>query len=169
MPQDSANIDTDTPPLDEALTDFIQHHVLINMATRDAGNLPTVTRGLGCRVSPDRRRITVFISVPRSEDVLRNLRDNGAIAVVFSRPATHQAFQVKAGDATVVALEDGDRAIISAYGVSLVENIRQLGYQDPFASAMAAAVNDEAVGVTFTPTAAFVQTPGPAAGRRLRG
>lgn len=45
------NMNTDTPLLDEALADFIQHHVSINVATRDAGNLPTLTRALGCRVS----------------------------------------------------------------------------------------------------------------------
>jgi hypothetical protein len=168
MPHDVANMNTDTPLLDEVLADFIQHHVSINVATRDAGNLPTLTRALGCRVSPDRRRITVFISVPRSEELLRNLRDNGAIAAVFSRPTTHQTIQVKASDATIVALEDGDRALMAAYGATFIEDIRQIGYQDPFASAMVSAVDEEAVGIAFTPTAAFVQTPGPAAGQPLR-
>lgn len=168
MPDDVANMNAETPLLDEALADFIQHHVSINVATRDADNLPALTRGLGCRVSPDRRRITVFISVPRSEELLRNLRDNGAIAAVFSRPTTHQTIQVKASDATIVALENGDRALMAAYRATFIEDIRQIGYRDPFASAMVLAVDEEAVGIVFTPTAAFVQTPGPAAGQPLR-
>ena len=168
MPHDPGNMSTDAPLLDEALVDFIQHHVSVNVATRDAGNRPTLTRALGCRVSPDRRRITLFISVPRSEELLRNLRTNGAIAAVFSRPTTHQTIQLKANDATIVALADGDRALMAAHGASFVEEIRQIGYRDPFASAMLTAVNEEAVGVEFTPTAAFVQTPGPSAGQPLR-
>jgi hypothetical protein len=160
---------TDTPLLDEALLDFVQHHVAINVAARDASNLPTLTRALGCRVSPDRRRITLFISVPRSETLLRCLRDNGAIAAVFSRPSTHQTIQVKGGDAMIVALEKGDREIMAAYGDSFIEDIRQIGYRDPFASAMVAAQREEAVGVAFTPREAFVQTPGPTAGQPLRG
>jgi len=168
MPHEPGNMNNDAPLLDAALADFIQHHVSINVATRDAANRPTLTRALGCRVSPDRRRVTLFISVPRSEELLRDLRANGTIAVVFSRPTTHQTIQLKAGDAAIVALEDGDRALMAAYGASFVEEIRQIGYRDPFASAMVSALDEDAVGVVFTPTAAFVQTPGPAAGQPLR-
>jgi len=168
MPRDTGNMSTDAPLLDEALADFIQHRVSVNVATRDAENRPTLTRALGCRVSPDRRRVTLFISVPRSEELLRDLRANGAIAVVFSRPTTHQTIQLKGNDAAIVALADGDRALITAHSASFVEEIRQIGYRDPFASAMTAALDEEAVAVVFTPSAAFVQTPGPAAGQPLR-
>lgn len=160
---------TDAPLLDEELADFVQHHVAINVAGRDADNVPTLTRALGCRISPDRRRITLFLSVPRSEALLRCLRDNGAIAAVFTRPSTHQTIQLKAGDAQIVALENNDREIMAAHGASFIEDIRLIGFRDPFASAMVEAQREEAVGVVFTPREAFVQTPGPAAGQRLRG
>jgi hypothetical protein len=169
MPPNTNSSNAEAPLLDEALAEFIQHHVAINVATRDADNRPTVTRALGCRVSSDRRRITVFVSVPRSGESLRNVHDNGAIAVVFSRPSTHQTFQVKARDASVVVLEAGDRALMANQSTSFVDEIRQIGYRDPFAGAMVSALDEETVGIVFTPKAVFVQTPGPAAGQPLRG
>jgi len=99
--------------------------------------------------------------------VLRDLRAGGRIAVVFSRPSTHETLQLKAQGATIVPVEERDRAQIRACGQSLADEIRQLGYEEPFVSALAAVAEDDAVGVTFTPTAAFVQTPGPSAGRPL--
>lgn len=157
----------DGPVLDAAHADFIQHHVTINVASRDAACVPSLTRALGCRVSADRRRLTVFLSVPRSGAVLRDVRAGGAIAVVVTRPSTHEAIQIKGTDAVIVPLEDGDRALMRAFGASFIEDICRIGYRDPFAGAMTAALADEAVGVAFTPTAAFVQTPGPRAGQRL--
>jgi hypothetical protein len=62
-----------------------------------------------------------------------------------------------------------DREIMAAHGASFIEDIRQIGFRDPFASAMVAAQREEAVGVVFTPREAFVQTPGPSAGQPLRG
>lgn len=99
--------------------------------------------------------------------MLRDLRAGGRIAVVFSRPSTHETLQLKAQGAAIVPVEERDRAQIRACGQSLADEIRQLGYEEPFVSALAAPAEDDAVGVTFTPTAAFVQTPGPSAGRPL--
>ena len=157
----------DPPLLDEVHAVFIQRRVSINVGARDADNVPTLARALGCRVSPDRRRVTVFLSVPRSGALLKNIRDNGAIAVVISRPSTHQAIQLKGADAEAGPLEEGDRALIAAYEDSFVEELLQIGYRETFARAVVSGQSDEIVGVTFTPVAAFVQTPGPAAGQRL--
>lgn len=155
------------PLLDEAYAELIQHRVSINVASRNVARVPSLTRAFGCRVSPDRRQVTIFLSVPRSEQLLKDLRATGALAAVFTRPSTHQTVQLKGGDAAIVPLAEGDRALMRAYGAGFVEEIRALGYRDPFASAMMMAVTEEAVAVRFTPTAAFDQTPGPKAGQRL--
>jgi hypothetical protein len=111
--------------------------------------------------------VTVFLSVQRAEQLLKDLRAGGAVAVVFTRPTTHQTIQLKGNEAAIVPLVDGDRELMRAYGSGFLEEIRAIGYRDPFASAMMMAVAEEAVGVRFTPTAAFEQTPGPQAGQRL--
>lgn len=160
---------SNTPLLDEANADFIQHHVAINLAARDAGNVPALTRALGCRVSPDRRRVTVFVSPARAEKLLQCLPQNGAIAAVFSRPSTHQTLQLKGVDAVAGPVSEGDRQRIAAYRDSFVEELLRIGHPPAFAAAVISAFTDDAVGVTFTPTAAFVATPGPNAGQRLKG
>jgi hypothetical protein len=154
--------------LDEAHAAFIQSHVAINVGARDADNVATLARALGCRVSADRRMVTVFVSVPRSQSLLDNLRANGAIAVVISRPSTHQTIQLKGTDAAIAPIEDADRATIAAYLESFVEDLASIGYRENFARIVLSGAEDQVVAVTFTPTAAFAQTPGPGAGARLR-
>jgi hypothetical protein len=160
---------TDTPLLDAAQAEFLQDRVAINVAARDAHNVPTLTRALGCRVSPDRRRVTVFVSPARAEKLLAGVRDNGAIAAVFTRPSTHETLQLKGRDASVVPLEAGDRESMATHRESFVGELQKIGYTDTFAHGVIAVLNDDAVGVAFTPSAAFVATPGPAAGQRLKG
>lgn len=157
----------DAPVLDEAHAAFIQHRVSVHVASCGAGGVPSLVRALGCRVSADRRVVTVFLSVARSESVLRDLRAGSLVAAVFSRPSTHETLQLKGAGATVAPLQDGDRTLIQSYGQGLAEEICALGYDAPFAKAIAIAATDDAVGIAFTPNAAFVQTPGPAAGRPL--
>jgi hypothetical protein len=128
--------------LDETYGEFIQRRVSIIMASCNAAHVPSLARAFGCRVSPDRRQVTVFLSVPRSEQLLKDVRAGGAVAVVFSRPSTHQTIQLKGGDAAIVPLADGERACMRAYGEGFVAEIRALGYRDPFASAMMMAVAD---------------------------
>lgn len=153
--------------LDEARAAFIQRFVGINVAARDADRLPSVTRGLGCKVSTDRREVTVFVSVPRAERVLAALRDNGVIAVVFGQPTTHASLQLKGSDARIGPLEDGDRAVIEACRESFVADLAQVGYTPEFARASVPSSDEELVAVRFTPSAVFDQTPGPGAGQRL--
>ena len=155
------------PQLDEAQALFITRRVSMSMASCDAACAPSVARAFGCRVSPDRRTITVFLAVPYSSALLENLRNGAAVAVAFTLPSTHETLQFKGRHAQIVALADGDRALMRAYGQSFHDELDALGYHDPFASAIVAGVEEDAVGVCFEPVAAFEQTPGPTAGRSL--
>ena len=159
---------SEEPLLDEAHTAFMQRRVAINVGARDADNVATLTRALGCRVSADRRVVTVFVSVARAQQLLDNVRANGAIAVVITRPSTHQTIQLKGTDAVITSIEESDRATIAAYVDSFVEDLASIGYRENFARTVLSGKDDEVVAVTFTPTAAFAQTPGPGAGARLR-
>lgn len=155
--------------LNEMHGDFIQHRVSINVASRDADNMPSMCRALGCRVSQDRRQVTVFIPRDHSRKLLDDISTSGVIAVVFSRPSTHETIQLKGSDATVTTLETGDTAIIAKFIQNFVQELSAIGHPSELASAILSSANNESLAVTFSPSVAFVQTPGPAAGNRLQG
>lgn len=158
-----------TVVLERERAEFIQTRVSINLAARDADNRPVLSRALGCRVSPDGRQVIVFVSVARSQAVLRCVRANGVLAAVFTRPSTHETLQLKTTDAAPVPLVPGDIDRIAAYRESLVADLGQIGFSGEIARAVVSSVDDDFLGIQFTPNAAFVSTPGPNAGQRLRG
>lgn len=157
----------DSTPLDAANAAFIGCGVMVSVASRDANLAPSVVRALGCRVAPDRRRVTVLLAGSQSAALLRDLRDTRAIAVVFSQPSTHRTIQLKGSDALVGAPEPGDAALIEANCTALVRDMVPAGYPESFVRTLLAFEPHDLVAVTFAPSAAFAQTPGPHAGKRL--
>jgi len=157
----------DAPLLDEAHAAFIQHRVSMTVASHSAESVPSLTRAFGCRVSDDRGEVTVFVAAPQSAALLQNVRDGGAVAVVFSRPSTHETLQLKGTRARTAPAQHGDYAIMRAYAESFCHELEGLGFGAAYAAAMTSALQTQMVGVTFQPSAAFVQTPGPAAGTPL--
>jgi len=156
------------PVLDEAHAAFIQRCVSINVASCDAGKIPEVARALGCRVSSDRCEVTVFLAADTCTGLVSCLEKNGAIAVVFNRPSTHQAIQLKGNSASLKPAEEGDLTIMADYSTSFVDDLMSIGYVESFARAVIPLPVGKLLAVTFMPTEAFVQTPGPNAGQPLR-
>lgn len=158
---------TDPPLLDAAQATFLCGPVSINVASHDAGQVPSITRAYGCRVAADRREVVVFLSKPHSTAILRDLAAGAPIAVVFSRPLTHETLQLKGASGRIQPLAPGDREIMLACGAAFSAEIITLGYSERFSLALMAPAGDDAVGVAFMPDAVFEQTPGPKAGMRL--
>lgn len=161
------------PLLSAPFATFLEGGMSINVAARDARNLPSISRALGCRFSRDRRRLTVFLSRSQAAAVLADVRENGAIAVVFADPATHESWQFKGGDAREEPLARGDAGRIRAYVETFVRDVTPLGYPPDlirllFTSPREAPAPGDWTTVTFTPAAVFTQTPGQAAGERVR-
>jgi hypothetical protein len=155
------------PLLDEEHAAFIQSGVSMLAASRDATNAPKLARALGCRVSPDRRRVAVFLAASQAVEVLAAIRATGTVAVGFNLPSTHRSLQLKGTDAVVSPLEAGDLEIAARYAAAFVDDIQLLGYDARLGRALLASEPAELVAVGFTPSSAFVQTPGPRAGARL--
>lgn len=154
------------PLLGPAEVELIQGGVSISVAARTAELVPAVSRALGCRVASDRRQVTVFLSKAIAASVLSCLEANGAIAVVFTLPSTHQTLKLKGGDAMVLDIEPTDLPLVEAYRRRFAEDLLSIGYSREFAEGVAPRM-DDLVAVRFTPSAAFDQTPGPGAGRAL--
>ena len=154
------------PPLDADNAAFIQGGVSVIVATRNSECVPDVVRGCGCRVSRDRRRITVLVEPGRADTLLGDIAANGMIAVVFSQPSTHRTIQLKGSDARIVKVTAADRAIAARHLRDWSEDLCRIGYTPEFANAVRGDVPRLAA-IAFTPSAAFQQTPGPGAGKPL--
>lgn len=148
---------------------LIRRRVSVIVGSRDAQNRPHVMRAVGCRLSDDGRRITVFMSPSSSAQVLADLRANRQIAVVFSEPSSNHTVQFKGSDAVVAPIAPGDESTVDTYLRNFIDEIAQLGFPADVAQTILRRTDrDDLVAVHFTPTAGFEQTPGPAAGKALR-
>jgi hypothetical protein len=146
---------------------FIQSGVSIGIATCDRHNVPSQVRATGCRVSPDRGTVTIFVSATQATQVLADIRDRATVAVVFSEPSTHRTVQIKASDAVISGIADGDLAAVDAYRDAFARELEPLGFSDAVIRALLACPPADIVALSFTPTEAFSQTPGPKAGEPL--
>jgi hypothetical protein len=153
--------------LDAALADFIRGGVSVVIASCNARLEPDVVRGCGCRVSRDLRRVTVLFDRSRSGRVLEDLASNGRIAVVYTQPSTHRTIQLKGTDASMVRPVPADRLLARDHLGMWIEELHQLGYTREYAAAVWGPLPESLAAITFTPSSAFQQTPGPAAGRPL--
>ena len=154
-------------PLDAGHAAFIQGPVSVIVASRNAELVADVVRGCGCRVSRDRRQVTVLIEPGRASTLLDDVAANGMIAVVFSQPSTHKTIQLKGTDARVVPITAADRATAQRHLREWAEDLGRIGYTAPF-SAVLHGGSGPLAAIRFTPTAAFQQTPGPDAGQPIR-
>lgn len=140
--------------------------VSIIVGSRDAGLRPHVMRAVGCRLSDDRRRVSLLMPEHSSRLVLEDLRENGQIAVVFTEPSSNRTLQVKGADACVAPCGADDGALAERYLDGFVAEIGQLGFSREVAHSILSR-GAPLVAVHFSVAAAFEQTPGPAAGEPL--
>jgi hypothetical protein len=155
------------PLLDATHAAFIQRGVAIALSSRDGANVPVAAHACGCRVSPDRRRVRIFVPVRAAQALLAAVRATSAVAAVFCEPATDRTIQLKGTDASVVPMTATDSARLPAYADAMVAQMALCGFSEAYARTAWDMSPDELVAVTFTPVAAFVQTPGPRAGAPL--
>jgi hypothetical protein len=142
-------------------------HLSILAASHGPKNIPFVARALGYRLSPDARQLTLIVSAGEAGELLKQVADNGMIAAVFALPSTHQALQVKGSDARAEKLAKTDLQLARSYQQAFVDHLVKLGYPREVFEAMLEVDPGELRAVTFTPTAAFSQTPGPGAGHAI--
>jgi hypothetical protein len=152
--------------IDAELARFLQGAVSIIVASRNAANQPELVRAHGCRVSRDRRTLRLFVDAGQAGALLEDVRQNGLVAVVFTQPGTHRSLQVKGEGARVVRLRADEAARVEAYRVAMVGELGRIGISEALTRALLSA-HGGAVALEFSPTQAFVQTPGPDAGRPL--
>ncbi len=154
--------------LDERIAGFIVGpDISMALASRDAQHVPSLFKASGCRVNAERTRVTVFVDQHFGASLVRDLRAGGPVAAVFSVPATHRTLQLKGERAEVGSVTPADREYVRAHVDAIVAHIAALGYAEAALRCYFHYAPEQLVAVSFTPTAAFEQTPGPGAGNRL--
>lgn len=154
-----------SPTPSPELVQFVQSGISVLVGSRDARLMPDCSRAVGARVEDDGGTMTVYLPPVTSQVTLANLRDNGRIAVAFSRPADHRSVQVKGRVLEIREADAADREWIDRYRGELVQNWGFVGVPPRFTLR---AVSWPSQAVRFRIESWFVQTPGPDAGAALQ-
>ncbi|APW44345.1 hypothetical protein [Rhodoferax saidenbachensis] len=137
------------------------------VSSADAALRPSIMRAVGSTITPDGRTVTVYLARRQSRQLLQDLAATGRIAVVFSQPYSHRTLQLKADSVRTRPMEDADQATLAQYLQGMEQEVTRVGFNPSFTHAMLAYAQADVVSVSFEPTEAFDQTPGPRAGERL--
>lgn len=147
--------------IDDDQRTFFESGIAVLIGTRDARLFPECVRAAGARVEPGGREVTVFLPVATGACTLANLRDNGRIAVCFSRAFDHRSIQVKGRVLEVRAASEVDRGAVDRYRAALAEAWNWVGVPTQITLRM----NQwPCHAVRFRVEGVYSQTPGPGAG-----
>lgn len=152
------------PPLADDHAAFVSGPVSIVAASRDARNVPSIGRAAGCVVAPERRSVAIFIAQAQAPQLVEDVAASGQIAVVYTRPSTNRSLQLKGTDARTRPPTAAELAAVARYVEAFGGEITPLGHSMEQARTLFRHQEGDLVAVEFTPTSAFVQTPGPGAG-----
>ncbi len=148
-------------PLSDELFDLLEGPSIMHLATRDAQLQPTSVLAFGLRVEAEGREVTVFLPVALSELVLRNLRDNGQMALSVVRPTNNRALQLKGLWLGERRTDEADRAFLSRYRDEITQELGMVGVPR---SMWRRVIWWPALALRMELRDVFVQTPGPGAG-----
>lgn len=148
---------------------FIQTGVSISLAASAANRLPSMSRGLGCKVLARGRKVCVFVRRSQSAELLANIAATGKVANVFSLPSTNRTVQLKGADAAVRPFEAKDLPVIDGHIADFLREVLPMQLTEDVVRAVLAYSPDDLATVVYTPCAAFLQTPGAKAGQPLNG
>ncbi len=149
----------------EVIAMFLDRAIVAIGGTRDKELVPHVHRVSGWRCSPDRKTITCLIPEEFAPDLMSSLEDNGQFALTVCEVPSHETYQFKGDYVSSRPSDETDRADFERCRGRFAERIVMLfGFAE---EACRAFVPRPSIAVTFQVREIFVQTPGPAAGRRL--
>lgn len=146
------------------LTELMESGVSILVGTRDAKLRPECVRAVGARIHAGGESLTVYLPEAVALRTLKNLDDNGQVAVTFSRPIDHRTIQVKGTCLGVRPAGEEDRLLQEDYLAALREQLQLVGLPRVVTRRMRWWPS---VAVRVSVRELFQQTPGPQAGARL--
>ena len=153
--------------LDSDNAAFIQTGVSISLASCGPDHLPSMSRGLGCKLLDGGGQVCVFVRRSQSETLLDHISHSSRVANVFSLPSSNRTVQLKGDDARIVPFAIADLPIVDSHIADFILEVMPLGMPEAVVRAILAFRPDDLVSVVYAPCAAYSQTPGPKAGERL--
>ena len=148
----------------EKLVDFIHSPTFMFVGTRDEKLCPSFNRVFGAIVNQDRETITFFVPEILSEKMLRNLKDNGRIALTIVEMPSHETYQFKGAYISERESNDKETALQDVYCNQMISLMQKLGTHEEYWEGL---VYKPSVAVTFRVEDIFNQTPGPRAGENM--
>ena len=155
------------PLISPSVAGFIASGLSITVASRSERLVPSIARAVACHVSADLRTVTVLLFVDQAEALCEDIARSARVAVCFTRPSNHQTLQLKGHDAQVHPATPQDVAAARRSLDLFAQDIGPLGWAPEYVDALFWRDPEQLRAVRFTPDGAFVQTPGPHAGRPL--
>ena len=143
------------------LVDLLQTGVSVIVGTRDSSLMPESTRAWGIVVGESRASVTIFLTEAISKKTLRNLRDNGLIAISCTRPTDHVACQLKGRLRAIAPATQSEREQSRRWHREFTQELVAIGVPAVLCEAW---VTEPALAVEIDVTEVFHQTPGPGAG-----
>jgi hypothetical protein len=144
------------------LVDYMQGGVSLLVGSRDAELRPASARGFGVEVEAASGIATVFLAAAGAERTLSNLRDNGQLALTFSRPIDHRSLQVKGRVLSITETTERQQGLQDRYFSLFCAGLSWSGLRESLLRRIRYAPS---YAVSFRIESMFDQTPGPGAGR----
>jgi hypothetical protein len=144
------------------LVEYMESGVSLLVGSRDAALRPASARGFGVGIDAASCGATVFLPAAASAVTLSNLRDNGQIALTFSRGFDHRSVQVKGHVVSISETNEEQRQLQDRYFARFSEGLIFIGHQERLLRRVR---YYPSYAVAFQIESMFDQTPGPGAGR----
>lgn len=136
--------------------------VSLLVGSRNAELRPACARAFGVEIEAASGTATLFLPAAGAQLTLSNLRENGLIALTFSRPIDHRSLQVKGRVVSITEANERQQRVQERYFSLFCEGLRYSGMRE---SLLRRIRYSPSWAVCFRIESMFDQTPGPGAGR----
>lgn len=155
-----------TVSLSDEIVDFIESGVSIIVGVVGADGRARGGRALASRVLAG-GAIRLIYPAEGNSAISDTAQSGGPIAVTFSAPMSHRTIQLKAMSTRAEELEAEDLKSLTHQTDAFASVLRAIGYGPSFVRTFCQRRSQSVCVLSFSPNAAFEQTPGPGAGRKL--
>jgi Pyridoxamine 5'-phosphate oxidase len=152
------------PKLSDDLLELFASGVTLYVATCSAERMPESVPGMGIRVHPDRRSVTVYVPTARAAATLSNLRASNQVAATLCHPPDHRTVQLKGRCTGFRDGTDADREAQEVFRAALVATFAEIGIPRALTRTLPWWPS---TAIDFEVRDVYVQTPGPNAGELL--
>jgi hypothetical protein len=146
------------------IVELLKTGVSVVVGTRNAGLMPECTRAWGILVGKTGSIVTIFLTEAISEQTLRNLKDNGRIAVSCTRPTDHVACQLKGYVRKIRPATQREQQQSRQWHREFLDELTAIGVPRSIGEAW---ITEPALAVDIDVTDVFHQTPGPGTGEKI--